>query len=354
MLYLHVPFCAAKCAYCSFYSVASRTRVAEVLGAMEAELMQKKSFFGGVPLRTIYVGGGTPSFLSIQELGRLLDKARQVFDCSLVEEQTVEANPEQLSAEYLTGLRGLGFDRLSIGVQSFADERLKLMRRRHTATEAQEAFARARAAGFANLSIDLIYGFADMGPAEWAATIDQAILLAPEHISSYHLSIEPRTLFARRGVEAADDERSTAQYAYLCENLSAAGYVHYEISNWAKPTRHSRHNSGYWTGEPYLGIGPSAHSYDGAHKRSWNTAQLTDYKMECETLTTEERHNEYVMLALRRAQGVDPKAYAERFGQLLPEKPWLEPTSDGHYRISEADWLIADGLIAELFIESVS
>lgn len=350
MLYLHVPFCAAKCAYCGFYSVATRARVAEVLAEMEAELEARKEFFDSVPLRTIYFGGGTPSVLSIDQLERLLSAARGAFDSSRVEETTVEANPEQLTEAYLAGLRRLGVDRLSIGVQSFSDDRLTQMRRRHTAAQAQQAIERARDAGFANLSIDLMYGFTDLSQQEWADTVDRAVGLAPEHISAYHLSIEPGTLFARQRVEAADDERSAAQYTYLCQKLAQAGYEHYEISNWAKPGYTSHHNSGYWTGEPYLGIGPSAHSYDGQYTRSWNTSALVGYRAEHETLTQVDRHNEYVMLSLRRAAGLDPVSYAQRFGHSLPPKAWLVDTPQGNKRIAEQDWLIADGLMAELFI----
>ena len=350
MLYFHVPFCGSKCAYCAFYSVADRSRADEVVEAMEAELESRRDFLGGVPLRTIYFGGGTPSVLSIEQLGRLVGAAERVFVASRVEERTLEANPEQLSTEYLQGLRRLGFDRLSIGLQSFSDERLKQMRRRHTAREAVEAVGRARAAGFANISIDLIYGFEDMSDDEWQASVHGAVELGAEHISAYHLSVEPGTLFARRGVRAADDERSVGQYEFLCRELAAAGYEHYEISNWAKPGRHSRHNSGYWTGEAYLGVGPSAHSYDGDRERSWNTGVLVGYERQREELTEADVHNEWMMLRLRTSAGIDPQAYRERFGRALPQTSWLTRTAAGGYRISEKDWLVSDGLIAELFI----
>lgn len=355
MIYVHVPFCASKCHYCDFYSVASTALRAEVLAAMEREIAARRDFFdlSGVNTpKTIYFGGGTPSVLSFDELSGLVGALRANFDLSRVEEWTFEANPEHLTPQYLTSLRSLGVNRLSIGIQSFVDEHLVQMNRRHTADEACRAVENARRAGFDNVSIDLIYGLPFMGDEQWAANVARAVELGVEHISAYHLSIEERTVFHKRGLQPIDQQRSVWQYELLCSTLSRAGFEHYEISNFAHPTRHSRHNSGYWTGAAYLGIGASAHSFDGATQRSWNVANntryITDRQGGSEILTPQDIHNEYLMTRLRTARGIDLLEYRALFGcELSVSAPFV--VTQTHASIAERDFLIADALIAPLF-----
>ena len=241
-----------------------------------------------------------------------------MWEFSGVEELTVEANPDDLKPDYLAALLQTGCNRLSIGIQSFRDDDLQMMNRRHNAAEAVEAVENARRAGFDNISIDLIYGLPTMTLDEWRTNIATAIDLGVEHISAYHLTIEPQTLFARRGIKPIDERLSEEEYLLLHEQLTAHGYEHYEISNFARDSRRSRHNSGYWSGRPYLGIGPGAHSYDGARRRSWNPPSLDSYldhsAAEFEELSDGELKEEYIMVRLRTSEGIDLSAFESRFG----------------------------------------
>lgn len=272
-LYIHIPFCKQLCHYCDFFSCISLAKTGPVLEALLREMELRRRFLPGDSLSTLYVGGGTPSVYAPQELGRLTARARELWNCTGLEESTVEVNPDDLSPACLDGLLRAGFDRLSIGIQSFVDRDLRLMNRRHTAEGAEKAVREAQRAGFGNISIDLIYGIPGMSDREWRDNLERALSLEVQHISAYHLTVEPRTVFGRRAAQGkftpVDEETSQRQYLTLHRTLTAAGYEHYEISNFARPGRRSRHNSAYWTGEPYLGIGPSAHSYDG-RRRSWS------------------------------------------------------------------------------------
>ncbi|MEG1076404.1 MAG: radical SAM family heme chaperone HemW [Mucinivorans sp.] len=356
MIYIHIPFCASKCFYCDFYSVASRGGMDDVLAAMVREIEHRRHFLNDRPSETLYFGGGTPSILSIDQFSLIVDALRSNFDLTHIAEFTVEANPEHLNLEYLEAIRSLGVNRLSIGIQSFVDSHLEQMNRHHTSLEAQQAVRDAQQAGFDNISIDLIYGLPSMSESQWATNIETAIGLDVQHISAYHLSIEEKTVFGRRGMKPIDECRSVLQYNMLCDALREAGFDHYEISNFAQPTRHSRHNSGYWRGVPYLGIGPAAHSFDGVDHRSWNVSSNKLYAAgaaaEGETLTAEDTHNEYLMIHLRTKQGVDLAEYNRLFGRnftdLSPRAPIAVDAT--HAWIPEREWLIADALIATLFI----
>ena len=362
-LYIHIPFCKKLCGYCDFYKTMSLAKKSEVLAALAEEMRERGSMLEGTVLKTIYFGGGTPTVCSPEELGALLVCAREVFDCSEVEEITVEANPDDLSEEYLAGLRRQGINRLSIGIQSFRDEDLGMMNRRHTAEEAVGAVERARRAGFDNISIDLIYGLPTATLEDWRENVARAISLGVEHISAYHLTIEDNTLFGKKGVATAPEELSDEEYRVLCEMLLGAGYEHYEISNFAKPEKRSRHNSAYWRGTPYLGLGPGAHSFDGKSTRSWNVPSVNKYleggALECETLSSAERYEEVVMVSLRTAEGVDLEALEAQFG---PEKrayfehqskPFVEcgilQKRGQKIAFSQEHWLISDSVIADLF-----
>lgn len=372
-IYIHIPFCKSRCYYCDFFSGTSLTRRNELLEMLHYELRmrlgrhdcspsktdsqidfsqrgvlqtaapfscsscndsselerQPNSSLISLPatacIETLYFGGGTPSLLSPGELGDFIRQIRQQWHNAPLEEITVEANPDDLSLDYLTALRQEGVNRLSIGIQSFHDRDLQWMHRRHTARSAIEAVQAARQAGFDNLSIDLIYGLPHMTLEEWRDNLQQALSLRPEHLSAYHLTIEPQTPFGRakaRGtLQEIDSESSLAQYKLLRSILCEAGYEHYEISNFALPGRRARHNSLYWHDVPYLGIGPSAHSFNGK-RRQWNIAHLGRYlertptaaQAESEILTPEMQYDEHIMTHLRTADGVHTAELASRFG----------------------------------------
>ncbi|MBQ5931417.1 MAG: radical SAM family heme chaperone HemW [Tidjanibacter sp.] len=362
-IYIHIPFCKRLCGYCDFYKTMSLARKEEVIDALCREVARRSGELQGTVLKTIYFGGGTPTVCSPEELAQIVATIRAHFDCSEVEEMTIEANPDDLTPDYLAGLQRVGFNRLSIGIQSFADEDLKFMNRRHDAAGAVRAVEEARKAGFDNISIDLIYGLPTATEQGWRANVEQAVALGVEHISAYHLTIEEGTLFGKRGVKTAPEEVADREYETLCRVLAEAGYDHYEISNFSLPGRRSKHNSAYWRGTPYLGIGPAAHSYDGGSIRSWNVASVGRYlegvEAECEHLSLDEQYEEYVMVRLRTAEGLRLSEVEQKFGRGYVQKllaaaerfvacGWLERVEDG-LRCVEEHWLVSDAVIAELF-----
>jgi oxygen-independent coproporphyrinogen-3 oxidase len=394
-LYVHIPFCSSFCIYCDFYSEVAPERVDAYLEALGREA-QARSNELEVPPSTLYVGGGTPSLLSEKQFSKLCGVLRENFDLSRVEEFTIEANPDDITPEKLALWRSCGVNRLSIGVQSFCDAHLKWMRRRHDSAAAARAFSMARETGFGNISLDLIFGYAGLSQPEWEATINEALSLCPEHISCYQMMLEegtPLTLLAEAGKYAEPpQEECAAQYASLQRRLAEAGYVQYEISNFALPGFESHHNSSYWRREPYLGLGPAAHSFDGARRRSWNDPDLEAWLAawnpasesqrasepflpqssasrqeepaapqrhragSYELLSDKDVFNETVMLSLRTARGLD---LAELDQALLAEaRPAFEAalasgnlirTPSGRLRIPSDRFFISDfAIIAEI------
>ncbi|MBQ7576469.1 MAG: radical SAM family heme chaperone HemW [Bacteroidales bacterium] len=368
-LYVHIPFCTSFCIYCDFYSEVAPERVDAYLEALSREAASRKSELS-VPPTTLYVGGGTPSLLSERQFSRLSEILRKNFDLQAVEEFTVEANPDDITPEKLALWRSCGVNRLSIGVQSFCDAHLKWMRRRHDSAAAARAFRMAREAGFRNISLDLIFGYAGLSMREWEASVEKALSLGPEHISCYQMMLEegtPLTLLAEAGkyIEPPQEE-CAAQYSLLQQRLSEAGYVQYEISNFALPGFESRHNSAYWRREPYLGLGPAAHSFDGARHRSWNDPDLEAWLAawnpasesrragSFEILSDKDVFNETVMLSLRTARGLD---LAELDPTLLAEaRPAFDAaiasgnlvrTPSGRLRIPSDRFFISDFAITE-------
>lgn len=328
-IYLHIPFCQKRCIYCDFYSTTHSEWKERYVAALCRELELRKGYLEDETVRTIYLGGGTPSQLAPRELERIFGTLQRCFDLSQTEEVTLEANPDDLTETYVSALRQLPVNRLSMGIQSFDDRMLTLLNRRHTARQAIEAVERCRRYGFLNLSIDLMYGLPDETEAQWAYDLQQAVALQPEHLSAYHLSIEEGTPLDRmrrqHQVGEVDEERSLNFYTMLTDTLAQAGYLHYEISNFCLPGRQSRHNSSYWEGIPYLGCGPSAHSYNRTH-REWNTASLSLYlqglerderPFETETLDLNTRYNERVMTALRTSRGLSLSRLEQEFGTKL-------------------------------------
>ena len=328
-IYIHIPFCASRCIYCDFYSTTLRNKAPQYVEALIREMDERKSFLH-TPVRTIYFGGGTPSQLGPTHITTLLHALSSRFDLSHCEEITLEANPEDFldgtwplpspsrpslaapSSPYAGGLEGVS--RLSLGVQSLVDSELRLLHRRHNAAHVREAVRLIRDAGITNLSLDLIYGLPTQTLASCGYSIDEVLKLRPQHISAYNLSVEPstrlHTLVQKGELTPCDDETCLQMAALLSTKLKAAGFEQYEISNYALPGYHSRHNSSYWEPTPYLGLGPGAHSYDGHNRRSWNAPDITSYLKgirveESETLSDLDLYNERVMLGLRTAQGLD-------------------------------------------------
>lgn len=320
-LYLHIPFCRRICTYCDFYKVGATALLPRVVEVMHREMQERAAVLHSPRLTSIYFGGGTPSLLSARDIQGFIDHAHALFDCSEVSEITLEANPDDLTPEYVAALRTTSVNRLSLGIQSFDDRVLTFMNRRHTAVEAEAAVERLRAAGYDNISIDVIFGVAGFGNT-LEETLRRAVALDVEHISAYHLTVEEQTklgLMVRKGEYVpVTEEQSEEEYLAVHKALEAAGYEHYEVSNFAKQGRRARHNSAYWTGVEYLGIGPGAHSFTG-EERCWCTSSVKQYaegdiQFESETLTMRDHLNEYVMTSLRRKEGVDLDYVERRFG----------------------------------------
>lgn len=325
-IYIHIPLCKNRCVYCDFYSSTYDGNRKELVQAICQELVDRKAYLHGETIRTLYLGGGTPSLLRIEELSDIFETVAEHYVCDF-EEVTLEANPDDLSEDYLRSLRILPINRLSLGVQSFHDDDLRLLNRRHTALEAKEAVKRCQTMGYANMSIDLIYALPNQTLEAWIDNIEQAIALDVPHISAYHLTYEEGTriyrMLQRGEVKEADEELSVEMFRLLRHRLNEAGIVQYEISNFAKPGMHARHNSSYWDGTPYLGVGPSAHSFDGKDRR-WNLADTRRYLQymkegrpyyEVEELDVASSYNDYVITSLRTIAGMDLKRLAEHFGE---------------------------------------
>ena len=331
-VYVHVPFCRRKCSYCDFYSIADLSLAPAFLEALEIEIRRSRP--GRRVFDSIYIGGGTPSLLAPAEVARILALlfARIRFEPPV--EITLEANPGTLGPRELAGFRAAGVNRLNIGVQSFQDGNLLLLGRMHTADEARRALTQARAAGFGNLGIDLIYGLPGQGLAQWRQDLAEALCFGPEHIACYLLTLEPRTpLFEahRSGrFHPAPEGRSAKLFLATSDYLTGRGYRHYEVSNFARTEIHrSRHNSTYWSYRPYLGFGPAAHSF-WPPRRFWNHRSLERYLADLaagkppragrEKLTPEQQMTEFIMLGLRTAEGVDVKEFHRRFGVDFEER----------------------------------
>jgi oxygen-independent coproporphyrinogen-3 oxidase len=325
-IYLHIPFCRQACHYCNFHFSTTLKRKNDFTDALLKETALRAAYIQGAKIDTVYFGGGTPSLLEQADLERIMGAIHEHFSLSPAAEITLEANPDDIGIPALRSWRSMGITRLSIGVQSFYDEDLRWMNRAHNAAQSLDAIRTAQDEGFAELSLDLIYGGPTLTDDRWKENIERALRLGVPHLSCYALTVEPRTaldhLIRRRKVEPVDPERQARQFLILMECLEGAGFEQYEISNFSLPGRRSRHNSSYWKGIPYLGLGPSAHSYDG-RSRQWNIADNTKYLhameagaplFEKEELTTEQRLNEYIMISLRTVEGCDLGLVAERFG----------------------------------------
>ena len=371
-IYIHIPFCKQACHYCDFHFSTNMQLNNDMIDAMIEELYLQKSFFYPDRVDTIYFGGGTPSLLSAEAISRLLSAINNHFKVSQDCEITLEANPDDLSMPQLAALFQSGINRLSIGIQSFYDAHLQYLNRAHHAKEAIKSVENAYEAGFKNLSIDLIYAIPAADHTIWQNDLQQALQLRPQHISSYCLTIEEKTAFGhwlKKGKLTPVDEAFAArQFEILLETLGENGYEQYEISNFSLPGYYSRHNSNYWKQAPYLGIGPSAHSYNGKD-RQHNVANNVKYLKAIRTgkipfvldeLSKTDRINEYLMTTLRTKWGVDLKRFAETFGYDLYESHqqyWrtlmaqgLIHLSDDVLTLTDKGKLLADQITEDLFI----
>ena len=365
-IYFHIPFCKRICSYCDFYRSADLRLMDDVLSAMSVELAEQRDFLHDTRIRTIYFGGGTPSLLEPSLMGELVERVGALFDCSAVEEFTVESNPDDITPEYAAGLRKIGVNRISLGVQSFNDEELKFMNRRHTARAAELAVKTLQDVGFDNITVDLIFGVDGFGEEVLRRSVERVIDLNVQHVSAYHLTIEPATAFGRRlakgQMREVTESQSEREYARVEEMLCRAGFEHYEVSNYARAGRRSKHNSSYWHQAEYLGIGPGAHSFNGV-ERHWSEQSLSEYVVRreyvSEILTEQDFRNECVMTSLRCAEGIDMDSFTQRFGaresvrlRNLAQR-WVKSgdlIDDGdRIYIPTSRFLISDAVIESLF-----
>lgn len=368
-LYLHIPFCKQACHYCDFHFSTNLSRREEMVEALLAEMRLQRQYVTG-PLKTVYIGGGTPSLLAAKDLARLIEEAARIWGIVPGAEITLEANPDDLNHARTTAIFRAGINRLSIGIQSFHPPFLHFLHRAHDQTQAIRCVQEAQDIGFEQISIDLIYGIAADTHAPWQQDVETAISLAPTHLSAYCLTIEPGTAFGqwfKKGKLAAiDDDFAAEQFDYMVNALEQAGIFQYEVSNFAREGHWSRHNTGYWQQKPYLGIGPSAHSYNG-HSRQANVAHNVQYlraiadgqvPATVEVLSPQDRFHEYVFTSLRTVQGLDIVYVKVHFGieivQTSAAQKWL---GSGHLlhtsdclRPTRKGLLMADAIASDFFL----
>ncbi len=328
-IYFHIPFCKRLCGYCDFYRTTKLRYMPDVVEAMHAELSEQRDFLHDKRIRTIYFGGGTPSLLAPCEIERFIEQAREQFDCSALEEITIEVNPDDITEEYVDALRKTSVNRISMGVQSLNDDCLRFMGRRHSAQQAVEAVRMLQVAGYKNISIDVIFGVEGFGSEVLAQTLQGTLSMGVQHISAYHLTIEEGTRFghmlARGEMSETEEERSEAEFLQVHKALTEAGFEHYEVSNYGLPNYRSRHNSSYWQGVEYLGIGAGAHSYNG-NVRRWCEQPIEEYikgvEYGSERLSERDKLNEYTMTSLRCVEGMSLAKVERDFG--ITERNRLE------------------------------
>jgi oxygen-independent coproporphyrinogen-3 oxidase len=370
-IYIHIPFCKQACFYCDFHFSTSLKKKEEMLVSLVKEIKLRKEELKGAIIETIYFGGGTPSVLSTEEIRGLIAAVYLNFEVIENPEITLEANPDDLSEEKLIALSKSPINRLSIGVQSFFEKDLKLMNRAHNAAEAKKSLALATRY-FDNISLDLIYGIPGCTNEEWRTNIKTALSFGIPHISSYALVVEPytalKTMIEKGKIKNVDDTKTQQQFQILTKELATAGFIHYELSSFGKEGFFGKNNSAYWFGVAYLGIGPSAHSFDGK-QRSWNVKNNVKYikaiqenalLIERETLSLTDRYNEFVMTGLRTMWGVSLDKIKDNFGEKYlnylekQSKKHIEEAllfvENGTLKTREKGWFLVDGIAADLFM----
>lgn len=373
-IYIHIPFCKQACYYCNFHFSTNISGMEEMADAICREAIDRKNYIQE-SIETIYFGGGTPSLIGIDAIQKILETLYACFTISPSAEITLEANPDDITAESLAHWKSLGINRLSIGIQSFFEKHLQWMNRSHSAWQAENCIHLALEAGFKNFSIDLIYGVPGLSKTEWSENMDKVIALDIRHVSCYALTVEPKTALQKMIIqhkkEAIDPSIQSIHFNMLIRKMKAAGYLQYEISNFAKPGFESRHNSSYWKGKKYLGLGPSAHSYNG-ESRQWNISNNALYIkntrqslpcFEIEHLSKIQQLNEYLMTSLRTSNGISLEKIKSPYGEIIA----LEISSDAakwiaagklkykkeHFILTNKGKFFADGIAADLFREEL-
>ncbi|HRI22407.1 MAG TPA: radical SAM family heme chaperone HemW [Panacibacter sp.] len=369
-IYIHIPFCRKACHYCNFHFSTSTKQIDEIVQAICKETILRSNYITE-NITTIYFGGGTPSLLSVDGLLVIINKLYELFTIDKDTEITLEANPDDINTAKLTAWKAAGINRLSIGVQSFFEEDLQWMNRAHNAAQALQSILLSQTAGFSNITIDLIYGTPTLSDKQWQQNFETAASLNIPHLSCYALTVEPKTalekMIAQHTIENVDADKQSRHFELLMQWAAKAGYEHYEISNFAKPGFRSKHNSSYWQGKEYLGLGPSAHSFNGS-SRQWNVANNTLYlksieqntvPFEIEHLTEVQQLNEYIMTSLRTMEGLSILNVTDKWGaaaankiiksakKYLQEEMMFENTK--HLMLTQKGKLFADGIAAELF-----
>jgi oxygen-independent coproporphyrinogen-3 oxidase len=369
-IYIHIPFCRKACHYCNFHFSTSTKQVEAMIRAINREAALRSDYINE-SIRTIYFGGGTPSLLKVEDLRLMIEHLRLLFTIEKDAEITLEANPDDLNEEKLAGWKFAGINRLSIGVQSFFDEDLQWMNRAHSAQQALQSVQLAQQTGFENITIDLIYGTPTLSDKKWKQNVEMALSLNIPHLSCYALTVEPKTALDKMILlgkkENVDAENQGRHFELLMQWLDDAGYEHYEISNFAKRSYRSKHNSSYWQGQPYLGLGPSAHSFNGS-SRQWNVSNNTLYTksieegvvpFEEEVLTSVQKLNEYIMTSLRTMEGLLLQTVKEKWGEEAAKeiralsKKFLQQQlmfeKNNRLVLTQKGKLFADGIAADLF-----
>jgi oxygen-independent coproporphyrinogen-3 oxidase len=370
-IYIHIPFCKQACHYCDFHFSTSLKKKDEMILALAKEIEMRKSEFQYEVVETIYFGGGTPSRLQIADLRLQIDSIYQNYTVTENPEITLEANPDDLSSDYLIELSKIGINRLSIGIQSFFEDDLKMMNRAHNSAEAKKCLEVATMY-FDNISIDLIYGIPGMSNEKWMQNIEMALAFKVPHISSYALTVEPKTalhsFIQKQLIPQPDEEVAQEHFQNLVEKLTENDFIHYELSNFGKENYFSKNNSSYWLGKKYIGIGPSAHSYDG-QKRGWNVSNNSVYiksilenklPMETEILSKTDRYNEYIMTGLRTMWGVSLERIEKEFGKTYLDylnkqaaryiEDHLLFLDDAILRTTQKGKFLSDGMASDLFL----
>lgn len=373
-IYIHIPLCASRCAYCDFYSTTDFSLQDELVECLCREIEQQQNYISTKKIETIYFGGGTPSLLTEANFQRLFETINANFDLSACLEITLEANPDDLTLDYISMLRRFPFNRISIGIQSLLDKELLLINRRHSAQQAIDCVANCKALGFANISVDIIYGYHSQTLEDLQCSVSKLLEMNIQHVSAYHLTYEKGTVLhqklMRNEISTIDEELSLHMYQKLVEMLAQNGIVQYEISNFSLPGYESKHNSAYWSGKQYLGIGPSAHSFNGT-SRKWNISSIKDYInginnglniSELEELSPTDCYNDFIMTSLRTVRGIKLSVLKSKFGQemldycLKNADKYLNNKTlyidNNNLKCSQEGFLLSDGIISDLlFVE---
>lgn len=369
-IYIHIPFCAKRCLYCDFFSSTDMQFKTPYIQAIIREMELRKDYIDNEPIETIYFGGGTPSQLGKKDFEKIFDAINRIFDTSQCQEITLEANPDDMTPEYVASLQKLPFNRISMGVQSFQEKDLRFLNRRHNREQAIRAVALCKEHGISNINIDLIYGLPGQTLDEWSLNLEEAIQLDVPHISAYHLIYEERTalykLLKEGGITPVDEELSVSLFSTLINRLTKAGYFHYEISNFARPGYISQHNSSYWLGKKYIGIGAAAHSYNGSN-RLWSVSSLPLYlkgivtetpAVEIEELDENTQYNDFIITRLRTMWGIQLQKIKELFGEekwnylKQQAEPYLQQNllnlQNETLKLSKKGIFISDGIMSDL------